>query len=280
VSLTRWDILAKAGDFDALIRHANLSRWKWQMLEAIDGTRDIGAVAAKTLLDTPSALVFAEEALAANLVRVVTLSHSEYVGVPDAVEAFVAPEPEPEPEPAVVPQAVAVAVIEPEPEPEPIAFIEPEPEPEPVAVIEPEPEPEPVAVIEPEPEPEPVAVLAPEPEPEPVAVSEPEPVAVSEPEPVAVAEPEPEPVVVAAVQPLPEPVAAVQPASPPPPPTSLAERMAALRARALKSLEQKPAPTAYASVEPPVKIDPVEFSLAAEPKPEPARSADEIEFSV
>jgi hypothetical protein len=223
VRLSRWDIIAKSDDFAAASERARLSRWKWEMLEAVDGTRDIGAVAARKLLDTASAIAFAEEALEANLVRLVTLSYSEFLDK-DA------------PADAVAPPVTDVAPML-APEPEPVLAIEPEPALEPVLAIEPEPAPEP------EPEPEPIAVLA-------IA-----------PEPVLIPEP-------------PAPVSA-----PPSAPTSLAERMAALRARALKSLE-KPTPEAYASVEPPVKIEPVEFSLSSEPKPEPARSADEIEFSV
>jgi hypothetical protein len=236
VRLSRWDIIAKSDDFIAASERARLSRWKWEMLEAVDGTRDIGAVAARKLLDTASAIAFAEEALEANLVRLVTLSYNEFLAKEAPADTVAAPVTDVEPMLA--------------PEPEPVLAIEPEA----VLAIEPEPAPEP----------EPIEVLATAPEP--VVIPEPAPV------PIVAAAVEPPPVVVAEAAPA--PVSALLSA-----PTSLAERMAALRARALKSLE-KPTPEAYASVEPPMKVEPVEFSLSSEPKPEPARSADEIEFSV
>jgi hypothetical protein len=309
--LTPWDVLAKADTFAVVAERLTLARWKWHVLDALDGTMNIAGIAESEGIDVESLVLFAEDAIADGLVRVEVLTYAQFSGaltdvvdLPAAPVAFTPPAPEPADvwtrrlPPTPPPEAIVVPKIEPEPvpasAPEPIVEHTPEPvavtPPEPIVEYTPEPiveyAPEPVVAFEHEPEPEPVAVA------EPVVAALPETVAAIEPEPVA--EEPPEPVIVRAasvVTPLPAvpaPAAAPEPPKPAAPAApaaaaaaagSFADRVAALRAKALKMLE-KPAPEAYASVASPPPVDAVEFSIGAEAKAPPPRSADEIEFTL
>jgi hypothetical protein len=72
------DVVAQNDNFDSVADHVELRPWQWELLHAFDGRTELRAVAAHCGIELADALAAVEEAQAAGLVHVVTLSLAGY----------------------------------------------------------------------------------------------------------------------------------------------------------------------------------------------------------
>jgi hypothetical protein len=93
MKLTKLDVLARAPDFDERTAPLALSRWKWDLLELVDGTRSLDALAAALHVDGEVVTAFSEECVAIHLLRPVTVTRAEHAGRAGAPAPALVPEP-------------------------------------------------------------------------------------------------------------------------------------------------------------------------------------------
>jgi hypothetical protein len=80
MQLTTFDILVKPADFAERAERLALPRWKWDVLDAIDGSRSIGAIATILGIDDETIVSFADECISAEVIELATLGYAEYFG--------------------------------------------------------------------------------------------------------------------------------------------------------------------------------------------------------
>ena len=73
------DILAKRPDYNRRAAGRALPRWKWELLDLIDGERSIRALAEATGHDVEIVTAFADEMIAAEMVVPLTLSYGDFL---------------------------------------------------------------------------------------------------------------------------------------------------------------------------------------------------------
>lgn len=73
------DILAKRPDFNRRAAGRALPRWKWELLDLVDGERSMRALADATGHDVDIVIAFADEMIAAEMIVPLTLSYGDFL---------------------------------------------------------------------------------------------------------------------------------------------------------------------------------------------------------